>query len=35
MNPEVPRATLTGFSHMTSVLAFCADKPHNGGAYKL
>jgi len=36
MHPDVPRATLRGFSNMTAVLAFCANKPtHMGGAYKL
>jgi hypothetical protein len=36
MHSDVPSSNLRGFSNMTAVLAFCANKPvHLGGAYKL
>jgi hypothetical protein len=35
MHPETPRMNLHGFSHMTSILAFCATKPMNvNGAHR-
>lgn len=36
MHPDVPRATLAGFSHMTGILAFVATKDTSiGGAYRV
>ena len=35
MHPETPRMDLRGLTSMTIVLSFCANKPHNGGAYRL
>ena len=36
MHPDIPRSNLRGFSNMTAIMAFCANKPtHTGGAYKL
>jgi hypothetical protein len=36
MHPDIPASNLRGFSNMTAVLAFCANKPtHLSGAYKL
>lgn len=36
MHPDVPSSDLRGFSNMTAVLAFCANKPtHMGGAFAL
>ena len=33
---SVPSANLSGFSNMTAILAFCANKPlHLGAAYRL
>lgn len=36
MHSDTPSMDLRGFSHMTAVLAFVANKPlHLGGAYRL
>lgn len=35
MHPETPRMDIRGLTHMTTVLAFCANKPQNGGAYAI
>ena len=36
MHPDVPSSTLRGFSNMTAIMAFVANKPtHTGGAYVL
>ena len=35
MQPTTPPMNLTGFSQITAILATCANKPLNGGAYRL
>lgn len=36
MQPTTPPSTLAGFSQMTTILAFVANKPtHMGGAYRV
>ncbi|MEA3198930.1 MAG: hypothetical protein QOE90_358 [Thermoplasmata archaeon] len=36
MHPETPRMNLIGFSHITGIMALCADeKTHVGGARRL
>lgn len=32
MHPDTPAMNLRGFSHMTAVLSYCANKPLNLGA---